>query len=94
MEPIFIPWTFETHPQGFVWVRQKGPVGEHLVSSWGSRRVFLGLAESVDYETLFHTYEQLDGSPCGEQLEKHGPLGEFNTVDLVAELERRKVIKK
>lgn len=67
-KPTLRQWTFETRPEGMVWVHRKDdPTREYLVAGWTKGTVAIPGLGWVSYESLFTDWLQRDGKPCGTE---------------------------
>ncbi len=68
-EPVYVPWTLATRPDGCVWVKRKGDNYECAVLCWEETRCSIGGIGTRDYRDLFKNWTQRDGTPCGTKGE-------------------------
>lgn len=65
-EPVRVPWSFEDHPKGAVWVKGNFSGDIMQILGWTTRFVWLP-SGSDTYSNLLRSYTQLDGSICGKE---------------------------
>lgn len=67
-KPTLRPWTFETRPEGMIWVHNKDQsYFSRLITVWGPGSVELAGYGRVTYDELFTDWLQRDGKPCGTE---------------------------
>lgn len=67
-DPTWVPWTFETRPQGAVSIRKKKVKESILISKWDENNVYFFDGGRLGYHLLFDGWEQVDGNPCGTKV--------------------------